>query len=815
MRGLCILLVSGSSVLLLLSQSAVPAQAAWPHDPNVNVPLCAAPGDQYSPAIVADGSGGAIVAWHDYRSGSSYDIYAQRVSAAGLTQWKTDGVALCTATGDQRNATIVADGSGGAIVAWQDARGGAYDIYAQRVSAAGEEQWAPGGVALCTAAELQEYPTIVADGSGGAIVTWQDARGGAYDIYAQRVSAAGVAQWKADGVALCAATGHQYGPKSVEDASGGAIVTWCDYRNEIGSDYGIYVQRVSAAGVTQWMADGLALCTAANAQSDPTIAADGFGGAVVSWMDARSGVYDIYARRVNARGMAIWTADGVALCTAANNQQYPTVAPDGAGGAIVCWTDVRSGSFDIYAQRVDAVGVVQWAADGVALCAATGSQYSPTIIADASGGAVVTWYDGRSGATGADIYAQRVSTAGATLWTADGTALCTAPGEQSYPVIVPDGGAAGEVGAGAIVAWRDYRSGSDFDIHAQRIETFGYLGSPEPVIASVGDVPNDQGGAVKLSWLPSWLDAAYDTNLVAYDVLRSVPSSAARVTLANGRRLLTLGGRAESPAPGDIVAQTLGSQTYYWEYLASVPPLHYAEGYSLVAPTTGDSIAGSNPFTLFMVVGRDAGSTMYWSSSPDSGYSVDNLPPATPEPFSGQYAAGTAILFWGVNDEADLGGYRLYRGTTADFVPGAGNLVVEQPDTGYVDVAGAPYWYKLSAVDVHGNESGHAVVLPTGVTGVGEPAAAALSLALGSTNPGRAGAALRWTLPVEGEVRLLVHDVAGRVVRELVAGWRAAGVHATTWDGRDDAGAAVASGLYLARLEAGGRGVNVRFALVR
>ena len=56
--------------------------AAWPNDPNVNVPLCTAAGDQLSPTIVSDGAGGAIVTWHDYRSGST-DIYAQRVERIG------------------------------------------------------------------------------------------------------------------------------------------------------------------------------------------------------------------------------------------------------------------------------------------------------------------------------------------------------------------------------------------------------------------------------------------------------------------------------------------------------------------------------------------------------------------------------------------------------------------------------------------------------------------------------------------------------------------------------------------------------------
>ncbi len=751
-----VLLLSGGLVLAPLSLSTVSALAAWSHDPNVNVPLCTATGDQYSPAIVPDGSGGAIVTWSDNRSGN-YDIYAQRVSAAGAVQWAADGVALCTAASAQVYPMTVSDGAGGAIVTWYDYRSGNYGIYAQKVSAAGATQWTADGVALCAAASAQMYPMTVSDGAGGAIVTWLDYRSGSYtDVYAQRVSAAGAVQWAADGVALCTAAYGQGFLTIVSDGAGGAIVTWHDPRNGDNSD--IYAQRVSAAGATQWTADGVALCTATGNQQSPTIASDSAGGAIVTWLDPRSGTYDIYAQRVSAAGATQWTADGVALCTATGNQESPTIASDGAGGAIVTWRDRRSGTSDIYAQKVSAAGVAQWAADGVALCIATGPQYSPTIVSD--------------------------------------------------------GGAPGAAGSGAIMTWQDNRSGLG-DIYVQRVERFGYLGNPEPVIASVRDVPNDQGGKVKVSWYASWLDPIFDPNLAAYDVLRSVPVSAVSFALAGGRRQFTLGERVGTPATGDIVAQPLGAQTYFWEYLDSVSPLHYVEGYSYVAPTLGDSVGGSNPHTAFMVVGRNTSGTMFWLSAPDSGYSVDDLAPATPAAFAGEYAAGTSVLHWMENAEADLAGYRLHRGTTADFVPGPGNLVAEPADTGYVDVAGAPYYYKLCAVDVHGNVSAYATVLPVGAVGVDEPASAALALSLGSANPARGSAVLRWALPAEGEARLVVYDLAGRVVRELASGRAGAGEHMSTWDGRNGSGTLAPAGMYVARLEAAGRGLSVRFVLVR
>jgi hypothetical protein len=99
----------------------------------------------------------------------------------------------------------------------------------------------------------------------------------------------------------------------------------------------------------QWQVDGAPVCTDAN-DLNPTIASDGAGGAIITWMDYHSGTgYDIYAQRLNADGVAQWTADGVALCTAASEQITPMIVSNGAGGAIVTWQDVRSGTPHILA----------------------------------------------------------------------------------------------------------------------------------------------------------------------------------------------------------------------------------------------------------------------------------------------------------------------------------------------------------------------------------------------------------------------------------------------------------------------------------
>jgi flagellar hook assembly protein FlgD len=89
-----------------------------------------------------------------------------------------------------------------------------------------------------------------------------------------------------------------------------------------------------------------------------------------------------------------------------------------------------------------------------------------------------------------------------------------------------------------------------------------------------------------------------------------------------------------------------------------------------------------------------------------------------------------------------------------------------------------------------------------------------MRLAPAAPNPFRARTALRWALPQAGEVRLRVHDVAGRLVRTLQNGWMAAGEHRVVWDSKDERGQLVRPGLYFVRLENSGRSLGEKVVLL-
>ncbi|MEO6187449.1 MAG: T9SS type A sorting domain-containing protein [Ginsengibacter sp.] len=281
------------------------------------------PGYDAAFAMISDGVGGAIFSLGDTRNDTydpvtdesdNIDIFAQRLNSAGTALWGSTGVAVCTdaknqsPNGDAQHNYMVSDGAGGAIIGWEDYRSdpgngnsdpAPADIYAQRLSSSGAAQWTANGVAVCTATGDQNTISMVSDGANGAVFAWQDDRTD-YRLYAQRLNASGAAQWTANGKAVASLTG-QFSYTATADATGSSmLVAWAQ---DFDPPQNITAQKISVSDASfLWGTTGTLVCGRTDAQTDPAIASNGGGGAIISWTDQRIGSTDIYANRVLQNG---------------------------------------------------------------------------------------------------------------------------------------------------------------------------------------------------------------------------------------------------------------------------------------------------------------------------------------------------------------------------------------------------------------------------------------------------------------------------------------------------------------------------------
>ncbi len=763
------------AILALVVSLGLPSagRAQWLPD---GVPIAALPYSQTGAQLASDGLGGAYIVWTDSRNpANSGDIYMQRIDSRGEPLWTEGGIVVAEGTSLQKWPRICLDTAGSAFVTYIDGM----SIRAQRVNRSGELLFGHNGVLVYESTVAPGEALIVAGSSASAIIGWIDERDGDPHIFAQRVNSFGNLSWTASGVVICDAANDRGEMEMIKDGSGGAIFVWEDNRDT--SILPLYVQKINSSGTVQWTANGYRLCGTNTWMYLPKLVTDGAGGAYVVWYDMRNGTdNNVWAQRMLSAGTRAWASAGVSVCSASEDQTYPDVAEDGAGGAIFTWADGRTTPpyTDIYAQRFNSSGVAQWTANGLSVSDPAGSQTRPRIVADGAGGAIIAWQDQLLG-NSYDIRAQRINSAGAPQWLMQGETVCDAISNQSTISIASDGD------AGAIMAWNDQRAYdvTNWDVYAQRMEKRGYWGYPAPLNPAGADVPGDQGGVVLLTWDASYLDAYPEELVTRYVVWRSTDGA--------------------TYAPLDSI------------------DAYYLESYQYAAATTADSSGAGSATHYFKIRANTIMSTYWWESAVVTCHSVDNLAPAPPAGLVAEQSfepAGLGLA-WTPNGEPDIDHYAVYRGESAGFITAAENIVGSPTEASFFDGGwrwNAGYFYKVTAIDVNGNESAVALASPEGVTGTdGSGPPAASYLVQNFPNPFNPSTRIAFGLSKPARVSLRIYDAAGRLVRVLAEGERPAGTFAETWDGRDSGGGAVASGVYFYRLDAGEFTRTLKMVLLR
>jgi hypothetical protein len=811
----------GSASLCILLSAAVPALAEWAPDglPVVESDMEEGEFPPLNFGMFPDGHGGAIIVWRELHEGTDYDIFAQRIDSRGNFLWPSAGIPVCAAQGDQYFSYIVSDGSGGWFAIWTDNRNGDSDIYAQRLDASGNPIWATDGVAIYVAGGYQKLAGAIPDGSGGVIVLWMDSMDGncEYSFGALLIDANAGTIWTAENITGSIPSCCERSARIASDGAGGAIIAWENTDEEYGcNSWDILVQRLDSTGELRWGSTGVLIVEDVNFLSPLLLQPDGSGGAIMGWtyVEASGAYHRLFAQHVLSNGRFGWADGGIRVCAAQEDQISPVFVSDGSGGVIATWATLL-GDSDIFAQRIDRYGDLLWAAEGIPVCTTPTEQQTHTVVSDGSGGAIVSWTDfPRPYSDAADIYAQHITGEGIALWQSGGLPVCTATGQQAFTLSVPDGA------GGAIVRWVDSRSGSQ-DGYIQKIDRHGNWGYPAPAIEDVSDIPGDQGGYIDLSWSASRLDPWPSGAIDSYSIWRAISHEQATLVLKGGGSTFSSAADIEhDPARPLLRVEQAGGRTFYWMYISTVEASRL-DGYSEVVPTLFDITAVCDDYHYFQVIAHGSDPDMLWISRPDSGRSSDDLSPSPPAGLAGTAGpdVGGLHLSWDRGAEKDLDHYAVYRGPAEGFEASPANLLAVVADTMYTDgewSADDDLWYKVTAIDVHGNESACASLDPEDITGVSAGNVPSASfLAQNFPNPFNPSTTIVFGLKERGFVSLRIYDAAGRLVRVLVEKDFDAGIHEEHWDGLDERGAPLASGVYFCSLKSRSFAVRKKMVILR
>jgi len=304
--------------------------------------------------VINDDSGGAIIIWPT-EEGSC----AQRIGADGNLLWEE-----CLG-GSGHGLKLASDDMGRALILW-DNRDNPYFVV-QKLGADGQILWAQEGVPEGIRIKYIEGPfeqqlQIVSDGSGGAIITWAEvtSEGMLCYIWVLKIGADGEVLWH-DPVRELTALVHLE-TRVVSDGSGGAVVVWEDHRQGMA----LYAQKVNPEGEAQWLENGVPVCTDLPEVSPRFEAvSNGSEGAIVVWRD---GDRDLYVQKIDAVGRKQWRTEGILISTDVCDLPIE-VSQDGEGGVLLGWTTGREVHHpkQSYVQRVDPHGKLLWGGEGIRL----------------------------------------------------------------------------------------------------------------------------------------------------------------------------------------------------------------------------------------------------------------------------------------------------------------------------------------------------------------------------------------------------------------------------------------------------------------
>jgi hypothetical protein len=536
----------------------------------------------------------------------------------------------------------------------------------------------------------------------------------------------------------------------------------------------------------QWQTNGVPVCVVTGNQTKPACIADGQGGAYIVWEDARGTDPQVYAQHLDALGTPQWGPNGILVSSGFYPQYGPVAVGDGTGGVIIAWIlSLVPGAYEGRGQRFDAAGIAHWSAGGIAITPGPAFPTKLAIIGDnktpdvSPPGAILAWTDIRGGVT-TDIYIEAVSGNGVQRW---GAAVCTAVGDQADLRMVSDGSSNIHGQAqGAILAWRDYRvSLADEDIYAQRIN---YQGLAQWTADGAG-IATGVGGVLEPVLVPDgsqnaivcWPGPAAGRTYGLYaDRIGSAGSWGGPIPLT------TPNSSQAEPAAGSDLA---GGVIVTWSQLtASLTHDLYAQRLDATGAalwgTTGQLVCVSpnSENSPVIVPGRSGASAIAWIDSRNEA-NGDVYAQLLDANGARQWSPGGVPLCRAIGPQSEL----------SASVDTTGGTIVAWAD------------YRNGNADIYAQR----VTGWGGVVGVEPGAATGLALSAPYPNPSHAGLALAFDLPAEGDVSAAVYDASGRRVRALLgSAARPAGPNTLAWDGRDDSGSPLASGVYWIAVRAAG-----------
>ncbi len=266
-------------------------------------------------------------------------------------------------------------------------------------------------------------------------------------------SARAFAQWSSDPSLNLALANNSNGsdqvqPKVVPLKNYGWDVSWFDSNpfSPPPVGYDVFYQRLSKAGVEQFRHDGLHVAHLSNSSTeDYGLDVDAQGDALVAFLDTREGAnQQVTAAKMNSSGAPLWGKLGVQLTNDNNSNAAPKIVGLSDGGAVVAWTS----NSNVVLQKLNQAGQPQWGS-GVVFSESNFNYFLADLHAADNGSVIVSWVREQGFGSNAQLRANKVSSSASVLWGTGNVDIFDVGSLQfgNFPYFLYDGN------GGAVFAW--------------------------------------------------------------------------------------------------------------------------------------------------------------------------------------------------------------------------------------------------------------------------------------------------------------------------------------------------------------------------
>ena len=637
------------------------------------------------------------------------------------------------------------------------------------------------------------------DGAGGSFVCWGAGSPGGnlfiqhLDAFGNEVFASG--PWVADTLAQR--------PINLAPDGAGGVVALAEHWPSGASGVALGLHRITASGERLW-ATPFWLGTPPGVWKWTGLAA-GLSGEdwTAAWLAGGPTPDTIRAQRIDASGHTLWGDTGIVVASSAYALRLGPMAVDGSGGVWVAFMQV-SNPRSVRIQYVRADGSLKWPEDGVVVEATPYLSDIWQLVADGADGAWISW-SLQNAPDGSDRV-QRIRADGSLALGPDGLVL---PGTSPLRRGLPALGAAS--GGRAFVAWQAEVGSYSWTTRVQLLDSTGtwlWPGNGVPLANDYGEstvtriFTHADGGATVTVHPTQVYGALIGAQRVAADGTLMWPAATPLAVIGDASQ------RYYADEIGGLVSDGNGGVTYFVTFADSGMGFQRDAYHVRAQHLDGHGRHGDTAPRIVALrdTPDDTGGWLEvrWHASSLEGDAT--MPTTTYEVLRAQPDGTGGTTLNVVAEQAATG--------DTEYV----ELVPTQADS--TSPSSPPTVIRVRARDA----AGHAWLSPQDSASsyanspplaVGRGDALGLALAAPEPSPASAFTRIRYTLPADMRVSLVVFDATGRRIRTLAHGAQAAGEHVVTLNPASDGTGRLAPGLYFVRLEVPGRTFTRRLVVLR